>query len=309
MSQDLFRVGSKGIAIGTSIHILYGTTAPSGADADAAPVGSEWTDTITGYQYTKDTAGTGTDKWVKLATQADIDAAVSGSSWRDPALVRDNTAYLNIAGAVAAANIANTVDGIVISAGSRLLITNLTTGNENVYIVSGSTGNWTFTEDTRAATEGDLISILQGTSGGTQYRYDGSAWVLANQPDLDEIGYVHTFVGKTAFGSETPTYSSQVFVTNGDNLETAIGILDSSLNTTNTNIGDITSYSSTLIIANNDSLVTAVGKLDQELGNLTKLDFAQFTIDGNGDLILTYYGLANENDFNINAQGELLITV
>lgn len=44
-------------------------------------------------------------------------------------------------------------------------------------------------------------------------------------------------------------------------------------------------------------------------GGGTNLEFAEFSVDTNGDLILSYYGSADVNDFNINAQGELEVQV
>ena len=41
----------------------------------------------------------------------------------------------------------------------------------------------------------------------------------------------------------------------------------------------------------------------------TNLEFAEFSVDTNGDLLLSYYGSANANDFSINAQGELEVQV
>lgn len=56
-----------------------------------------------------------------------------------------------------------------------------------------------------------------------------------------EEGYIRTFIGKGASGSETPTYGSTRYITNGSSLETAIGALDSQLYTTTTNLGSHTS--------------------------------------------------------------------
>jgi len=44
-----------------------------------------------------------------------------------------------------------------------------------------------------------------------------------------EDGYIDTFIGKAA-GSDTPAYSSQIYITNGQSLETAIGELDAAIN-------------------------------------------------------------------------------
>ncbi len=196
---------------------------PGGGDADVVSISSLAQDYTNGDVYVKTTAGSGSDKWRRLAN---IDDVTSGSSWREPALVRDNTLYADITAAETAANVADLVDGVTIAATDRLLFTNLTSGNENVYIVSGSSGAWTFTEDTNLATAGDVLFIEDGTDAGTTYTFNGTVWVKSNQSDLDELGFIRTFIGKTGVGSETPTYTSTFHVTNGDNLEVAIGKLD-----------------------------------------------------------------------------------
>lgn len=196
---------------------------PGGGDADVVVVGSMAQDYTNGDLYVKITAGAGSDKWRRIAN---IDDVTSGSSWREPALVRDDTLYADITAAETAANVADLVDGVTIAATDRLLFTNLTSGNENVYIVSGSTGAWTFTEDTNLATEGDTLYIEDGTDAGKTFVFNGTIWVQSNQSDLDELAFIRTFIGKTAAGSETPTYTSTNHVANADNLEVAIGKLD-----------------------------------------------------------------------------------
>ena len=72
--------------------------------------------------------------------------------------------------------------------------------------------------------------------------YAGNGTQDANNPhgihrqDVDgldtEIGYNNTFTGKTALGSESPTYSSSVYVSGS--LEAAIGDLDAALDITDT---------------------------------------------------------------------------
>jgi hypothetical protein len=58
--------------------------------------------------------------------------------------------------------------------------------------------------------------------------------------DLDtEFGYNNTFTGKTALGSETPTYSSVLTVTQSVSLETAIGELDVVTGAATTHIADV----------------------------------------------------------------------
>jgi hypothetical protein len=60
-----------------------------------------------------------------------------------------------------------------------------------------------------------------------------------NQEIANALGHTNNFVGKTVFGNNTPSYSSQVYVQNGDSLLTAIGKLDSGLNAVTGNVGNI----------------------------------------------------------------------
>lgn len=61
-------------------------------------------------------------------------------------------------------------------------------------------------------------------------------WFDAPTTDMEglntEDGYIHTFVGKTGAGSETPDYSSENYIADTDSLETAIGKLDAALDVT-----------------------------------------------------------------------------
>ncbi len=119
-----------------------------------------------GFAYSKNDAGVVT----KLTNEAAVDA------WRSPVLVHDISLYSNIPAVEAAANVADTLDGVTIAADDRVLISNVTSGNENVYIVSGSSGNWTLTEDSISATDGDILTVNDGTFSGTFFYFDGSSW-------------------------------------------------------------------------------------------------------------------------------------
>lgn len=259
MALDFFEL-DRGIALSDGgdvrrSYVIPTAGAPGGGDADVVSVGSLAQDYTNGDIYVKDTAGSGSDKWAKLAT---IDDVTGGSSWREPALVRDDTLYASITAAETAANVGDTVDGVTIVVDDRLLFSNLTAGAENVYIVSGGTGAWTFTEDTNAETEGDTIYIEDGTDAGKTFVYNGTTWVQTNQADLDELAFIRTFIGKTAAGSETPTYSSTNHVVNADSLETAIGKLDAQLGV-ELSVGNVINAS--------DSIATAITALDNAAGD------------------------------------------
>jgi len=166
MAIDLFRL-DLGLSIEdatSEAHILQGLGAPGGDASvqDAAPIGSVFMRTNTEtdnlqFYYKWTTANNSSADWRQTASKDYVDAVAAGLSWREPALVLDDTTYADITAAETAANVGDTVDGITIAVGDRILLTDLTSGNDNVYIVSGGTGAWTFTEDTNLATDGDAI--------------------------------------------------------------------------------------------------------------------------------------------------------
>jgi hypothetical protein len=268
MALDLYRV-SLGFAIdeddGTEAgHILSGSGAPGGdgAEQDDAPVGSiflrtDASSTIS-VVYQKITDTNATADWVQSASKDYVDNLINGLSWREPVLVLDSTTYADITAAETAANVGDTVDGVTITVGDRLLFTDLTTGNENVYEVSGSSGNWTFTEDSNTATDGDAVLVQEGTNADQQWVYDGTDWVqFGGASSNAELGFIRTFIGKSAAGSETPTYSSTNIVTSGTSLEAAIGDLDAAM-------GDQT-YTEQNYVTNGQTFTASIDALDINL--------------------------------------------
>lgn len=218
MALDLFRAES-GFQIGDSVQILEGSGAPS---LDA-PVGSVYSDTSTGAvgYYLKVASGTGTDKWLRIATQDYVQQfGASSISWREPAILR-------VTGASLPATTVDVLDGHTIVAGDRVLFSDISGGNgPNIYEASGGTGAWTWTEVSNLETSGDTVYITGGTDGGKTFTYDGTNWIWISQESSDELGYLRAFVGKNAAGNETPSYSSTNQIANGQSLETAIGNLD-----------------------------------------------------------------------------------
>lgn len=271
MALDLYRV-SLGLSIeeadGTQAgDILSSSGAPGGdaAEQDAALVGSIYlrTDASSSISavYQKITSTNSADDWVQSASKDYVDAAIDGLSWREPALVLDSTTYADITAAETAANVGDTVDGVTIAADDRLLFTDLTTGNENVYIVSGSTGAWTFTEDTNLATDGDAILVQEGTSADQQWVYDGTNWVqFGGASSAAELAFIRAFIGKDAAGAETPTYSTTNIVSDGTSLETAIGALDGA-------IGDRT-YTEDNFVTDGQTITASIDALDQALADV-----------------------------------------
>lgn len=270
MSDSMFRI-YKGLELDDSSQFLTGSGVPgTGGDTDTAPRGSYYTDTASGAFYVKVASGTGTDKWAQLATQTYVqDYASSATSWREPVAVADTVSATTVA-IKADLDADDLIQGVTVTAGMRILGANVT-GNKNIFVVGGSTGAWTLTEDINAESSGDTVYVYSGTDAGKTYQYNGTNWVWINSADATEDGYIRTFIGKSGTGSEVPGYSSTNIITNGDSLETAIGKLDAEDGYQNTFIGKIAgvntpSYTTNNFIANNDSLETAIGKLDTEFG-------------------------------------------
>lgn len=214
MANQFFGV-RRGLNLDRKVEIIPVNGAPSGGDADVVGIGSLAIDYTNGHLYQKNAAGTGADKWQFIGAD---------QSWREPAEVRENVATTVPSGTPGAAIL---VDGVSITDGQRVLFSAINPGSKNVYIYQQTPG--TFVESTNEPTGGDTLYILQGTDAGKTYTYNGTDWIQAGGTGLDELGFIRTFIGKTAAGSETPTYTSQFQVTTGDNLEVAIGKLDAAI--------------------------------------------------------------------------------
>lgn len=200
--------------------MIAGVGAPSGAgDSAEVGIGSIYQDTSSGELYIKQSAGAGAANWTRLAGANEVSSSIS---WREPALVIDSSATSVPSGT---AGNPITVDGESVGDGERVLFAAITdpTG-PNVYVYDETSG--TFTEDANNETAGDSVYVSSGTGAGKVYNYNGTAWVLTNQTDLDEQGFIRSFVGKSGAGNELPSYSSTDYIVNGDSLETAIGKID-----------------------------------------------------------------------------------
>lgn len=216
-----------GIDIG--VHVISGEGAPDGGRADTAIVGSLYQDLTNAQTYVKKTSGSGTNKWVRVQNQDDMNAALLGMSWREPVVCKDATVYADQAAAETALN-TGMIDGVAVTTNARILFTGITGANANIYLVSGTPGSGaTLVEEGNSASRGDAMLVQYGTSAGHQLGYNGTAWVLQNQSELTEDGFIRTFIGKSAIGNETPDYTSNNIVTDSNSLETAIGALDAEI--------------------------------------------------------------------------------
>nr|CRH06576.1 protein of unknown function [Candidatus Magnetococcus massalia] len=229
MGEQVLFEAVGGISIG--VDFITGSGAPGGAggNPDSAVKGSLYMDQTNGQIWVKQTDGAGTDKWGRLQAQDDLDAALLGQSWREPAQVHDATGYADMAEAETAIN-TTSIDGITVSDGDRVLFTGITGANQNIYLVTGTPGaGATLSEDGNDATEGDALYVQGGTDAGKQYVYNGSAWILQGAASSTEIAFLQSFIGKSGDGNETPDYLSNHVVTDGESLEKAIGDLDGSI--------------------------------------------------------------------------------
>jgi len=254
MAQQLFK--ARGGLNDSGRYLISGAGVPGTAQTTIdAPVGSMYGDLSTGEQYVKMTAGAGVPNWDKVTRAADIVNMVSGQSWREPAIMSDATTTSSVA-AVTALN-TNTFDGQTVASGQRILFTAFTT-LPNVYIVSGTVGNWTLTEDTNAATSGDTVRILFGANAGQLWMSDGTAWNWVDALTNTEEQFIRSYIGKTAPGAETPLYTSNNVISNGDSLVVATGKLDADSAIQSTRMGVIENIN-TVQQTELDTIETATG--------------------------------------------------
>ena len=231
MALDLFRI-RKGLSIDDNVNIYEGNGQPSGDALTDASIGSIWLDTSgTGAIWQRNSVATNTaSDWSKIASEEFVRNELATTvSWREPVAVRSTQATLPAAGD-------NTVDGVTVTDGMRVLFTD--PALNNVYIASGSPGNWTWTEDTNAETPGDTVYVESGTDAGKRFTFNTSnAWGVTDQTSLDEHQNIRDFIGKNSIGVESPNYTSTNVVTQGANLETAIGELDTGIQAVDDKIG------------------------------------------------------------------------
>ena len=215
-----------GIKIGAELISITGAPGLGDNYSDTASKGALCLDETNGQMFQKKMAGTGSDKWVRIQNQDDVNAAIMGRSWRPPVTVMDDTVYAALSAAETAMN-SGTVDGVVVAQGAEILYTNISTANQNVYIIAGVPGaGATLVEDSNDASKGDALYVQEGSHAGAEMGFNGSVWIKQGQASVTELGFMQTFVGKSANGSETPDYGSNYVVTDGDSLEKAIGDLD-----------------------------------------------------------------------------------
>ncbi len=250
---------------------------------DNAPIGSTYSDATSGLMYRKNAAGAGTSKWIKILDENS--GASSGLTWLEPAELYVPDVFANLAAAEAYVN-AITQQTYTILDQDRLLFDGITGSNKNIFIVSGTPGSGaTLVESAHAPAEGgDQVFIEHGNAAGTQYAYNEvpDTWTKNNQSNLDELGFIRTFIGKGAAGNELPAYTSVVTIANGDPIETAVGKLDAALAITNTNVGTNTTNIGN-VQTEVDAIETSWGSSINTNGTYAGFSGTTF-IDGNSSL-------------------------
>ncbi len=210
------------------VYTLSGNGLPgaSGGQADTAPLGSLYTDRDTSRLYRKKAAGTGTDKWVYIPDQDDVDTARISMPWQDPADLLDDTPYADLAAAETAVN-SGTIDGEAVADGTRILFTAISGDGGTVRVVQGTVGvDATLVEDENAADVGDAILIKSGTSEGMEMVYRADGWQPTNLRNRTEVVNHRGYTGKPAGGAILPQYTSVTQIASNDDLTAAIGKLD-----------------------------------------------------------------------------------
>ena len=218
-----------GIKIGAEIISIAGVPGLGDAYSDATVKGALCLNETDGQMYQKKIAGSGADKWVRMQNQDDVNAAIMGQSWRPPVQTVETTAYADLDAAETAVN-TGTIDGITVVDTTRILFTNITGANDNVFIVTGTPGSGaTLVEDSNDASKGDAVYVQAGSHAGAEMGFNGTVWVEQGRASITEIGFIQAFIGKSVDGTETPDYGSNHVVIDTESLEKAIGDLDAEI--------------------------------------------------------------------------------
>lgn len=219
------------------------------------------------------------------ATKAYVDSIAQGLHWKDSVRVA-TTANITLSGT-------QTIDGIAVVAGDRVLIKNQTSADENGIYVAAS-GDWSRAADMDASTEfsGAAVFIQEGTANG-------------------DTGYVCTNDGDVTVGTTAITFTQ---FTGAGQLSGGDGI-DITGSTISVNVDD-----SSIEIASDALQVKAGGITNAMLaGSIANAKLANSTISGialganlnslsagNGISMTSYNGSAAVSDLTIDLDGSTL---
>lgn len=249
----------RGLGIEELVNIIPVSGAPGASgDSTTVPKGSLALDynTAPASLYVKHTAGSGTDKWVKIANVDDV----GNISWREPVVAHDDSTATIPTGITWPA----TIDGYTaVNIGDRVLFSAISGGDgPNVYIATGTSPNGTYVEAANDESAGDRVYVINGTDhAGEDWAYNAAGnWVLVNKTsDVNELGFIRQFIGKSAAGdlsASEPDYTSTNHIDDLDDLVTAISKLDAQLG------AELVGGN---IFAPGDSLAQALEKIDDAL--------------------------------------------
>lgn len=276
MSLDFFRL-MGGIEIekddlSARAQVLVGSGVPGGdtGEQDAAPIGSVFlrTDAASGENFYWKWQSTNAAADWKIGVSKDyVDALTGGTSWREPVRVIDGTLYADSS----AFPVGGTVVGVALADQDRVLFSNVTTGNDNIYIWNAGTSTWS--EDIlNPNSDGDAVFVKDGTNADSLYFFNGTNWIkYADSTSYAELGYLRSFVGKGSVGSVMPDYTSVNVVADSDSLVAAISKLDTEAKYADDFMGkavgnSMPSFTSNNVVVDGDSLQLSTDKLDAEIG-------------------------------------------
>lgn len=198
MSRNFFLM-RRGAEV-DNVNWIVTDGAPGGSgDADVVPLGSYAIDKTNGEFYQKTTAGTGADKWEQLVN---LRIVYENDAWRQPARLKDDQAFANLAAAEGVLNDIGTpgniggVDSDQINDGDRILFTNITGENKNIFVVNGTPGSAaTLVEDVRAPQQvGDVVLITDGFDDGKFFQFQQTGnWETQSdiQAVIDAVNRAH----------------------------------------------------------------------------------------------------------------------
>lgn len=204
--------------------------------------------TLTFANYAAFSAGGGNDptettEAITAGTSTDNTLRWSGTAWVETEALKvatGATGTVTAAGNIVAGGTGtiSTTNGSITAAGATVSITSQGSGGlvsgtasvqGNVTLNDGS-GNTVLLKGAAAET----VNVGSGSNNGIigNLADPTTANQASNKQYVDaEDGFIRTFIGKGAAGSETPTYTSTVYVDSGDDLETAISELDLNVST------------------------------------------------------------------------------
>lgn len=163
------------------------------------------------------------------------------------------------------------------------------------------TGSWLSALSSLYGGGPDSLQGLLGSTSGSGTQTATNPWGY-DYTDVDglstRLDAIRDFTGQTTHTDASPTYSSSIYVSSGDSLETAIGDLDTAVNSAETTISGlfdslaaeiaatrtfvgqdstldvVPTYSSTVHINDGDSLEEAIGTLDLVAATQSGIDVA-----------------------------------